>query len=398
MPSTGIARRRVTADILAIVVVSIIASGCGTLGGPTRTLNRKGPVAAGEDTTLLKHFANSYTTAKSTGAGAPAFRKFLGAGAMLVEASCHDFLNELGKVQQEYELGRGQAGILSGVTSAVLGVTGANQKALALVGTAFGGVLAGGEVFQDTVLFSPDTKAVSDLVLRALSQQAKEVKDQAAQLGERYTFENAVGDVMSVQKICEVANIRGLVNQAVSQGKLETVSTSARDDLAEKIRSAKNDSARSRLAEAVGVPSLSPDQIVAFWWAYMEGPELKEEGWICGQLSNLALDLVRKKKPCTADGKIDLAYPESARILGALQGLSEDVRTGLTERVNALKATLKDATDRVRKAAEEQAVKDEEDIAAAGTKAVETFDAGSYSLGDVGGLDSHQTFEVRVEQ
>ncbi|MCF6292897.1 MAG: hypothetical protein L3J04_05825 [Robiginitomaculum sp.] len=198
-----------------------------------------------------------------------AAQKMTKSGFRLMDSVCSSYFRRLGNQDQDLDFYSRTINDMSGVTSAILGVTGVNAKSLAITNTLFAGANAGLESFDAIYHFSPDLQAVENMVSRAGEAYEGQLFTDSAPKD----FYDAVKAVENYQRICQTSNIRALVNQAIEKSKLTAASRTTRNLL---IRNNVTNTQIGLLSEDIEITSISQATLV-WLTAGVTGKILKED-------------------------------------------------------------------------------------------------------------------------
>jgi hypothetical protein len=166
-------------------------------------------------------FNAAYKTAKENPSDAGKNAEFLTEGIALVQASCSSYFTRLGNDGQHLGFAKKETSLAGSLAAALMGMYDASAKAISATAAGFGFATATMDNFSDTYLFSPDIRAVQDLVMSALdvqrtygSQIVKDVRD-----GKSLTYTQVTQFLLEMESYCQPHGVRALVTKAVGTQK-----------------------------------------------------------------------------------------------------------------------------------------------------------------------------------
>lgn len=222
MPAWSLSPARSLAGATAL---ALALAGCATRSvapGPT-IADTPVPAAAGEPAlTVFQHAAETFARALQASAAAPAdtgkaATAFLSGRAML-DLQCERYLDAIGGANQAARNERQQVSLIGGFTSAIMGLTGSGAKEIAGVATAFSFAGSSMDAYTGAYLFSDASKSVGKIVRDGQGAFLGAVQGQVASLA----YADAVALLTAYEAICRPAQIRHLIDEAVSRGTVVT--------------------------------------------------------------------------------------------------------------------------------------------------------------------------------
>lgn len=149
--------------------------------------------------------------------------KFLTEGMALVQASCSSYFTRLGNDGQHLGFARKETTLAGGMAAALLGLFDTSAKVISATAAGFGFTTASMDNFSETYLFSPDIRAVQDLVVSALEAQrtigAGIATEATAMGGNTLTYTQVNQFLLEMESYCQPHGVRSLITKAVNTQK-----------------------------------------------------------------------------------------------------------------------------------------------------------------------------------
>lgn len=171
---------------------------------------------------------------------------FLNAGFAYGELLCDRYFNTIANRNQDLNFGIESFSLLGGFTAAVMGITEASAKSIALTAAGFTSWIAALESYQEHYHFGPRVSTVRELIMSGMKEYRREVRDLPAY--DDLNHFRALEFIREHQAICQVDYIQAKVDEAVSNQKI-VFRRDARDALTNRVVVA---TTRNRMAEVLG--------------------------------------------------------------------------------------------------------------------------------------------------
>lgn len=284
-----------TAIILTLMGAMVLPS-CAGMGTPKALkpnyiINANGPLTAGFSNptvnSQIKDFATTYSISRCLSSPVPSLDNFVlethlvdgaeikrtqslvtcdssditvdetGAAALMskrgfdfMDSVCEAYFRRLGNQDQDLDFYTKTLNTVSAALTAILGVTQADAKSIAIVSSLFALSEAGLEGFDESYHFADDLNAVELLVFRAMDAY----KDALWTSATPEDFSDAISAVQGYQRICQTSSIRALVNEAIIAAEISAVPRTRRDRV---IKTSPSSETLNTLFSTVGVPAMS---------------------------------------------------------------------------------------------------------------------------------------------
>jgi hypothetical protein len=180
----------------------------GTGGEPSRTVFEQAAEIFARD------LQSSAAAPSDPARGSVAFLS----GRAMLDLQCGRYLDAVGSANQAASNERRQVGLIGGFTSAIMGLTGNSAAEIAGVATAFSFAGSSMDAYTSAYLFSDASKSVGKIVRDGQGAFLDAVQAQVAGL----SYAEAVSLLTAYEAICRPAQIRDLIDQAVSRGTVTT--------------------------------------------------------------------------------------------------------------------------------------------------------------------------------
>lgn len=317
--------------------ISLMLSGCSTLGGPPPIFKATGPyIPEGGNFGLVTRFSESAAESEANPADQVKATAMLDDGFTLVYANCNDFFLSSGRQQSSLIVLRDSVatiGTLAASAIALGNINSTNSKnALAIVTLGTATALAGLDIYTQRFLFGAENvDAVRELTLNALSVHIAGVR----QLQPR-TYQSAVMHLFDNQAICTPRHIYILAREAIQNGQV-TSAVVGQGGVGALSRSV-DEKILKELGKTLNPPSsVSADQAGAFYWLlFLDATETERKTTIRGILSGLP----DSSNPFDAKGNLKSPVPNQALIEDSLSKLTPATRQSFAEQVAAKRADV----------------------------------------------------------
>lgn len=201
----------------------LASAGCATHGvspGPTIFETVVQPHAGDPKRTVLELSAVTFAAALTESASDPPNtvkgQKVFITGRAMLDLQCERYLDAVGSSNQAATNDRKQVSLVGGFASAVMGLTGSTAKEIAAVATSFSFAGSSMDAFTTSFLFSDASKSVTKIVRSAQGAYLNEIEAQVPSLD----YGGAVALLTGYEAICRPAQIRALIDDAVSRGRV----------------------------------------------------------------------------------------------------------------------------------------------------------------------------------
>ena len=208
-----------------VLAVALLLTGCATYKSLPGATIADTPVRGG--TTAFELAVETFAldlkdSAANPGQTALAFKAFRSGRAML-DLQCDRYLDAVGSANQAASNERKQLGLIGGFASAIMGLTGSSAKEIAAVATTLSFAASSMDSFTTTYLFSDAAKSVTKIVRE--SQSAFLGSVQGGMGGMDYS--DALTVLGRYETVCRPAQIRALIDEALSKGNVVAVNAPA---------------------------------------------------------------------------------------------------------------------------------------------------------------------------
>ena len=196
-----------------------------------------------------------YESAKASDDKAKAEKAFR-SGQALLEIRCGEYLDALGSANQSAANEGRQVGLVGGLASAIMGLTGSDAKSIAISASTFSFAGSSMDAFANSFLFSDASKAITKLVHSAQSAYLTAAQDRMANIN----YPTAVSLLIGYEQMCRPAQIRAFIDEAVSTARIvsETPISSATEGQILDVL--------GKLMGALGTPVSEADAIGLYAW------------------------------------------------------------------------------------------------------------------------------------
>ena len=265
---------------------------------------------------------------------AAAATAMMDSGFTLVRLRCNDFFAERAGHQTQARFWRKTIAPVSAVIAGVIGLVNFKDAeradAIQILGIAQAVTVAGFEIYEQEFLFdSENVNAVRRLVMRALDAHSA-----AALAGPVTGFNHGVRHLMDNQMICTPANILELVRTSIAEGEVrvsEGVPVRARlSSAADELELL----SRARTARALGLASLTDDQLGGLWWLSQGGQSPEELAVIADRLGPSIAP------GAAAGGALSLSMAAQAPVAQLMSDLTPTTVKGIRGTVAEIKAAI----------------------------------------------------------
>jgi len=321
--------------VLLPLLVGCAASKIAINPEPTQSQNRTTDIRTLNDEQAAKLLSDYRTVVDSV--------KFMQTGVTLSRFYCDIYFQRLIEEQTRRNFARSQSNLAGGLTSAILGLASAGSGVTGGVGALFSFIDATFENFDANFLVSPDIPAVYDLVRRA---QKTWEDTNLGSANANLSFAESERLIKEYANICSFIETKRLVTEAVQRGETFALPpTSARAAFLRTVTLTERD----RLAQTLGVATITDDHLIDLYWAYRVGAKPEEAAYLAPSLEPLGIKFVNgqlERDKGTRDLRIQQHLDEIASHvdLGALVAQRRGAVAAALERVKAARAVIDKAT------------------------------------------------------
>ncbi len=173
-----------------------------------------------KDETVLAHQEAMFAWKLQASAKAPkdhgSAQEMFIEGKVWLDLNCNKYLSELGQALQRESNNRQQVGLVGGLASTILGLSGANAAVSGGTGAAFSFSGASMDAHATAYLFSDSTTGIAKLVQGAQQAYMDYIKDDL----NAYDYQQSVGALSKYGLLCSPGEIRRLINESLSAAKV----------------------------------------------------------------------------------------------------------------------------------------------------------------------------------
>ncbi|MEI7514508.1 MAG: hypothetical protein WCK81_03880 [Betaproteobacteria bacterium] len=229
------------------------------------------PTAAPAPATGMDRYSGfnaAYKKAREKPLDGPTNAKFLTEGIALVQSGCSNYFTRMGNDGQHMGFAKKETSLAGGLTAALMGMFDASAKAISATAAGFGFTTATMDNFSDTYLFSPDIRAVQDLVMSALEVQ-RVYGDQIAkdvESGKGLSYTEATQFLLEMESYCQPHGVRAIITRAVgTQKAVPEYPSGSREQLQKAIDDANAlaEKARAALDKTPAIPTAASSSPVS---------------------------------------------------------------------------------------------------------------------------------------
>lgn len=250
------------------LLVAFIVAGCATAGaspGPTigqlTFTEQARPASPSKGMTVAEWSAVVFVHDLVASAASPededlavkAFRT----GKAFLDHHCNAYMNTLGNANQAASNERKQIGIIGGLVSALMGLTGSDAKDIAIAAATLSFTASSRDAFTSTFLFSDAANSITSLVGRAQRAYLKSVEGDLAILD----YSATVALLAGYERLCRPAEIRRLIDESVAEASLKVPNTTKPLASPQEVASL-----LEKLTKDLGRPVSEAEAITLFAW------------------------------------------------------------------------------------------------------------------------------------